>query len=84
MLLQYQSVHASGACRERFFSVRRASPIDAIYAFGDSLSDVGNIYAYSSVNTPPAFPAAPYVNGQFSNGNVLGTGFGGGSPDWVR
>jgi phospholipase/lecithinase/hemolysin len=53
-----------------FFSVLRAGPVDAIYAFGDSLSDVGNIYAYTSVNTPPAFPAAPYVNGQFSNGNV--------------
>jgi len=53
-----------------FFSVLRAGTIDAIYAFGDSLSDVGNIYAYSSVNTPPAYPAAPYVNGQFSNGNV--------------
>jgi phospholipase/lecithinase/hemolysin len=53
-----------------FFSVLRASPIDAIYAFGDSLTDVGNIYAYTSVATPPAFPAAPYVNGQFSNGNV--------------
>src|SRR5215831_2791594 len=53
-----------------FFSVLEAGPIDAIYAFGDSLSDVGNIYAYTSVAAPPAFPAAPYVNGQFSNGNV--------------
>ena len=52
------------------FSVLRAGTIDTIYAFGDSLSDVGNIYAYTSVNTPPAYPAAPYVNGQFSNGNV--------------
>jgi phospholipase/lecithinase/hemolysin len=53
-----------------FFSVLQAGTIDSIYAFGDSLSDVGNIYAYTSVNTPPAYPAAPYVNGQFSNGNV--------------
>lgn len=53
-----------------FFSVLQAGTIDAIYAFGDSLSDVGNIYAYTSVNTPPAYPASPYVNGQFSNGNV--------------
>ena len=37
-----------------------------IYAFGDSLTDVGNIYAA----TGGAAPAAPYVNGQFSNGNV--------------
>jgi phospholipase/lecithinase/hemolysin len=52
------------------FSVLQAAPIDAIYAFGDSLSDIGNIYAYTSVAAPPAFPAAPYVNGQFSNGSV--------------
>lgn len=43
-----------------------ASMIDAIYAFGDSLSDVGNIYAA----TGGTIPAAPYVNGQFSNGPV--------------
>jgi outer membrane lipase/esterase len=44
----------------------RASMIDAIYAFGDSLSDVGNI----SAATSGTIPAAPYVNGQFSNGPV--------------
>src|ERR1700729_4664744 len=44
----------------------RAGTIDAIYAFGDSLSDVGNIYAATS----GAQPGAPYVNGQFSNGPV--------------
>jgi phospholipase/lecithinase/hemolysin len=44
----------------------RASSIDAIYAFGDSLSDVGNIYASSG----GVIPGAPYVNGQFSNGPV--------------
>lgn len=38
--------------------------IDAIYAFGDSLSDVGNAYIAAGV------PGAPYVNHQFSNGNV--------------
>src|ERR1700733_9552783 len=48
------------------FFPARAGPIDAIYAFGDSLSDVGNIF----VATGGAAPAAPYVNGQFSNGNV--------------
>ncbi len=40
----------------------RAGTIDAIYAFGDSLSDVGNVFALTGI------PAAPYVNGQFSNG----------------
>jgi phospholipase/lecithinase/hemolysin len=44
----------------------RASTIDAIYAFGDSLSDVGNVYTATS----GAIPGAPYVNGQFSNGPV--------------
>jgi phospholipase/lecithinase/hemolysin len=53
-----------------------AKTIDAIYAFGDSLSDVGNVY-FESGNTTPG---APYVNGQFSNGPVwvqdLATGLG--------
>ncbi len=44
----------------------RAGTIDAIYAFGDSLSDVGNIYAATGGTTP----GTPYVNGQFSNGPV--------------
>jgi phospholipase/lecithinase/hemolysin len=44
----------------------QAGPIDAIYSFGDSLSDVGNIYA----TTGDTVPGAPYFNGQFSNGNV--------------
>jgi len=42
----------------------RAGTIDAIYAFGDSLSDVGNVFALTGI------PPAPYVNGQFSNGPV--------------
>jgi len=41
-----------------------AGTIDAIYAFGDSLSDVGNVFALTGI------PAPPYVNGQFSNGPV--------------
>ncbi len=44
----------------------QAGPIDAIYAFGDSLSDVGNIFAASGGTVP----GAPYVGGQFSNGPV--------------
>lgn len=38
--------------------------IDAIYAFGDSLSDVGNAFLAAGVPNPP------YVNHQFTNGNV--------------
>ena len=43
-----------------------ASGIDAIYAFGDSLSDTGNLY----IGTGGALPLSPYVGGQFTNGNV--------------
>src|SRR5271165_1359868 len=43
-----------------------ASPYSAIYSFGDSLSDVGNVF----LATGGAEPASPYANGQFSNGPV--------------
>ena len=49
-----------------FLTNAYAGAINAIDAFGDSLSDVGNIFTL----TGGAEPAAPYVNGQFSNGNV--------------
>ena len=42
------------------------SPYDAIYVFGDSYCDVGNIY----VATKGAEPPAPYFDGRFSNGPV--------------
>ena len=45
-----------------------ASAYTALYAFGDSLSDVGNVFA----ETGGAIPAAPYYMGRFSNG-----------PNWV-
>lgn len=40
--------------------------IDDLYVFGDSLSDVGNIYASTGGAIPPA--AAGYVGGRFTNG----------------
>jgi phospholipase/lecithinase/hemolysin len=43
-----------------------SSPFSAIYSFGDSLSDVGNVY----LATGGLEPASPYVAGQFSNGPV--------------
>jgi len=43
-----------------------AQAYTAIYAFGDSLSDVGNVFGA----TGGAIPGAPYANGQFSNGPV--------------
>lgn len=37
-----------------------------VYIFGDSLTDTGNVYAYSGGTNPPA----PYYEGRFSNGPV--------------
>jgi len=42
------------------------APYSTIYAFGDSLSDAGNIYTA----TLHVLPSAPYVGGEFSNGPV--------------
>lgn len=48
-------------------AARAASPgYDAIYAFGDSYCDVGNIYAATDFTYPPA----PYFEGRFSNGPI--------------
>jgi outer membrane lipase/esterase len=47
-------------------SCANAGTIDQIYAFGDSLSDVGNVF----IGTGGTIPPPPYVNGQFSNGPV--------------
>lgn len=50
-----------------------AVPFSGIAVFGDSLSDVGNIYQLtSSVSwlTGTVVPDAPYVGGRFSNGPV--------------
>jgi phospholipase/lecithinase/hemolysin len=46
-----------------------AEPFSAVYAFGDSLSDAGNVF----LATGGAIPAPPYFNGHFSNG-----------PTWVE
>jgi phospholipase/lecithinase/hemolysin len=44
-----------------------AGSFDAIYVFGDSYSDVGNIY-FATGGTKP--PAPLYYNGRFSNGPI--------------
>jgi len=48
------------------------SPFTAIYSFGDSLSDAGNLYLLSlnPANGIAHQPLLPYSNGRFSNGNV--------------
>lgn len=43
-----------------------AATFDSIYAFGDSLSDTGNVFTASG-NT---FPPFPYFEGRFTNGPV--------------
>lgn len=47
-------------------SSAHASPFSAMYVFGDSLSDTGNVFTFSGGATP----APPYSNGRFSNGPV--------------
>ena len=47
-------------------SSAQATNFNAIYVFGDSLSDAGNAF----IATGGAAPAPPYVNGEFSNGPV--------------
>ena len=49
-----------------------ALPFSAIYAFGDSLSDVGNVYLATNLATggERPEPGPPYVDGQFSNGPI--------------
>lgn len=44
-----------------------ATPYSSLYAFGDSLSDVGNIYAVTGGALPNA---TDYYHGQWSNGDV--------------
>jgi len=61
-----------------WISSAQAGSYSAIYAFGDSLSDVGNVF----VGTSGTEPAPPYFAGRFSNGPIwldylaaqLGTG----------
>jgi phospholipase/lecithinase/hemolysin len=45
----------------------RAEPITGIVAFGDSLSDIGNVYAATHGAFPPA---SSYGGGRFSNGSI--------------
>jgi phospholipase/lecithinase/hemolysin len=44
----------------------QASAFSALYVFGDSLSDTGNVFAATAGTNPPP----PYFNGRFSNGPV--------------
>jgi len=50
-----------------------AGAFSALYAFGDSLSDVGNVFVASILEGQSPYPAPPYFLGEFSNG-----------PNWVE
>ncbi|HEV2272512.1 MAG TPA: SGNH/GDSL hydrolase family protein [Acidobacteriaceae bacterium] len=63
----YVIVAVSCLCFEPF-AARAASPgYDAIYVFGDSYCDVGNIYAATHGQIPLS---PPYFHGRFSNGPI--------------
>jgi GDSL-like Lipase/Acylhydrolase len=55
-------------------SAGRAAPFDAIYTFGDSLTDVGNFLILTSSGSIPGVPPQPlpphYVTGRRSNGPI--------------
>ncbi|RSL14757.1 phospholipase/lecithinase/hemolysin [Edaphobacter aggregans] len=46
------------------------SAYDAIYVFGDSYCDVGNIFAVTTAVGQPTPPSPPYFHGRFSNGPI--------------
>lgn len=52
----------AGAARES------ASTIQNIYAFGDSLSDPGNVFSASALVAGAGLPPPPYFEGRFANG----------------
>lgn len=57
------------------FNIAHAKAFDQIIAFGDSLSDNGNIYSLTEraskvIPNMPVIPSNPYYEGRFSNGPV--------------
>ncbi|MFB2920101.1 SGNH/GDSL hydrolase family protein [Aerosakkonema funiforme] len=50
-----------------FPSATSAQSFDRIYVFGDSLSDIGNVYEATDKENPPS---PPYFKGRYSNGPV--------------
>src|ERR1035438_1848931 len=57
---------ALSLCLTSIVAQAKTPHFDALYVFGDSYCDVGNIFAA----TGGAVPAAPYYNGRFSDGPI--------------
>ncbi len=69
MLLRASVIYRLGvaAALTMATSLAQAAPYTALYAFGDSLSDAGNIYAATG-GAQPVSP--PYSQGRYTNGPV--------------
>jgi thermolabile hemolysin len=57
----------TGLPKAAFSASLSAQNFDAIYVFGDSFSDEGNVFKYTGGSTPLS---PPYFEGRFSNGPV--------------
>ena len=87
-------VTASFLASVLFVPVGAEPPIDALFAFGDSQVDTGNILAFTTAlgieppGPPSASPHRTYYNGRFSNGPVaveyLWELLSGAAPDTAR
>lgn len=61
---------ASAAAFGALLPTAQAGTYDALYAFGDSLTDAGNAAIYSMLYSLPPVAQPPYYQGEFSNGPV--------------
>ncbi|MGC4059916.1 MAG: SGNH/GDSL hydrolase family protein [Aquabacterium sp.] len=60
--------HAVSAIMVLSLTGHASAAISRIVAFGDSLSDTGNLFSLTSSTFLGGLPASPYYNGRFSNG----------------
>lgn len=60
----------TGMPQVAFSASLSAEKFEEIYVFGDSLSDIGNVFNVTSTISPEGFPPPPYFQGRFSNGPV--------------
>jgi len=65
-LLAAASIALAGAASAEAAS---GTAFDKVIVFGDSLSDIGNLYTATSAFGAPT-PAAPYYDGRYSNGQL--------------